>query len=83
MATHTKARSFETSKLKNLLENPETLLRSLDFVIHQNLQDNAITVSNLVRNLSISTQINCSCQNVANWGTPNLLQRVLNKSQMN
>ena len=50
MVTYTKARSFEISKLKNLLENPETLLRSTDFVIHQNLQHDAITVSNLFQN---------------------------------
>ena len=45
-----KTQSFEISKLKNLFENLETLLRSLDFVIHQNLQHDAITVSNLARN---------------------------------
>ena len=47
MVTHTKARSFKISKLKTL-KNPETLLRSLKFVIHQNLEYNVITVSNLV-----------------------------------
>ena len=47
---HKQARSFKISKLKNLLEKPETPLRSLEFVIHQNLQHHAITVSNLIRN---------------------------------
>ena len=47
MVTHTKARSFKISKLKTL-KNPETLLRSLEFAIHQNLEYNVITVSNLV-----------------------------------
>ena len=30
MVTQTEARTFEISKFKNVLENPETLLRSLD-----------------------------------------------------
>ena len=34
--THIEARSFETLKLKNLLKKPSNLLRSLEFVIHQN-----------------------------------------------
>ena len=49
MVTHTKARNFEISNLKTL-KNHETLLRSLEFVIHQNLEHDGITVSNLVRN---------------------------------
>ena len=32
MVTHREAPTFEISKLKNILENPETLLRSLAFV---------------------------------------------------
>ena len=32
MVTHTEARTFEISKFKNVLEDPETLLRSLEFV---------------------------------------------------
>ena len=32
MVRHTETRTFETSKFKNLLENPETLLKSQDFV---------------------------------------------------
>ena len=32
MVTHTEVRTFEISKSKNILENPETLLRSLEFV---------------------------------------------------
>ena len=78
MVKHKKA--LEVLKFQNLktsLKNPETLLRSPQFVIHQNLQHHAITVSNLIRNWSISTQISCPCQNVTNWGTPNLLQQCL------
>ena len=30
MVTHTEAQILEISKFKNVLENPETLLRSLD-----------------------------------------------------
>ena len=78
IVTHTKARSFEISKLKNL----ESLLRSLEFVIQRNLEYDAITVANLVRNWSISTHISYSCRNVANWGTSNLLLLILNKNQM-
>ena len=40
---HTKAGNFEISKLKTL-NIPETLLGSLEFVIHQNLEHDAITV---------------------------------------
>ena len=47
-------------------------------MIHQKLEHDAITVSNLARSWSISTQISYSCCKVANWGTPNLLQRMLN-----
>ena len=36
--------------LETSLKNPEILLRSLEFMIHQNLEHDAITVSNLVRN---------------------------------
>ena len=64
------------------LKSSESLLRSLKFVIHQNLKHDAITVSNLVQNWSISTKISYSCRNVANWGTASLLQQMLNKSQM-
>ena len=51
MVKHKKA--LEVLKFQNLktsLKNPETLLRSPQFVIHQNLQHHAITVSNLIRN---------------------------------
>ena len=36
MVTHIEARSFEISKFKNLLQKPSNLMRSLEFVIHQN-----------------------------------------------
>ena len=32
MVMHTEARTFEISEFKNVLENPETLLRLLEFV---------------------------------------------------
>ena len=32
MATHAEAQTFEISKFKDLLQNPETMLRSLEFV---------------------------------------------------
>ena len=32
MVTHTEAQTFEISKFKDLIEKPETLLRSLEFV---------------------------------------------------
>ena len=61
---HTKARVFEISKLKNLfLENPETIVRPLEVLIHPNLQHDTITVSNLVQKISYS------CRDVANCGT--------------
>ena len=83
MVIHIKAGSFEISKLKNL-ENPETLLRSLEFVIHQNLEHEAITKPSQFQTwfkIEVS-QISYSCRNVENRGTPNLLQRMLKKSQM-
>ena len=48
MVTHTEDRTFENSKLENLLEkprNPPEVTR-----ICENLEHDAITVSNLVRN---------------------------------
>ena len=45
------------------MKNSETLLRSLEFVIH--LEHDVITVSNLVENWSTSTQISYSCRDVA------------------
>ena len=36
MMAHIEVRSFEILKLKNLLKKPLNLLRSLEFVIHQN-----------------------------------------------
>ena len=48
MVTHTEARTFEISKLKNPLEkhrNPPEVTR-----ICENLEHDTITVSNLVRN---------------------------------
>ena len=47
MVTHSKARSFEISKLKNLLKkptNPPEVIR-----ICENFEHDAITVSNLAR----------------------------------
>ena len=35
MVKHKKARSFKIQNLKTSLKNPETLLRSPEFVIHQ------------------------------------------------
>ena len=37
MVTHTEARTFEISKLINVLKNPETFLRSLEIVAVSNL----------------------------------------------
>ena len=57
----------EISKLQNLLEklwNPPEVTR-----IRVNLEHDAITVLNLVRNWSISTQISDSYRNLAKWGT--------------
>ena len=57
----------EISKPKNLLKkvwNPPEITR-----IRVNLEHDAITVLNLVRNWSISTQISYSCRNLAKWGT--------------
>ena len=34
MVTHIEAQNLEISKLKNLLEKPSNLLRSLEFMIH-------------------------------------------------
>ena len=48
MVTHTEARTFEIAKFKNVLENPETLLRSLEFV--KIIKRDAIADSNLVLN---------------------------------
>ena len=43
---HKKLEALKFQNLKTSLKTPEALLRSLEFVIHQNLQQNAITVSN-------------------------------------
>ena len=48
-------------------------------MIHHNLERDAVTVPNLVRSWSISTQIRYSCRHVEKWGTPNLLQLMLKK----
>ena len=64
MVTHTKLEVLKFQNLKTL-KNSETLLRSLEFVIHQNLEHDVITVSNLVENWSSSTQISYSCRDVA------------------
>ena len=80
MVMHAEAQTFEISKLKVLLEkswNPPEVTR-----IYENPEHNAITVSNLVQNWSISTQISYYYRNLAKWGTPNLLQQMLNKSQV-
>ena len=42
MVRHTKVQSFEISKLKKSLKNSETLLRSTEFLIHQNVDHNDI-----------------------------------------
>ena len=52
MMTHTEAKRFEISKYKNVFEKPanlQTLMRSLEFAIHKNLEHDAIVVSNLAR----------------------------------
>ena len=49
MVTHTKLEILKFQNLKTL-KNRETLLRSLEFMIHQNLEHDATTVLNLVRN---------------------------------
>ena len=80
MVTHTEARTFEISKPKNFekpWDSPEVTR------ICENFKYDAITVLNLVGNLSISTQISYSWRNLAKWGTPNLLQQMSNKSEMN
>ena len=46
------------------MKNPETLLRSLEFVIHQNYGHDAS-----FKLASISTLIRYSCRDIANWGT--------------
>ena len=56
---------------------PLILLRSLEFVIHQNFHHDTITVSKLARSWSISTQISYFCRKVAIWDTPNMLQWML------
>ena len=56
MVTHTKLEILKFQNFKTF-KNPETLPRSLKFAIHQNLEHDAIAVSNLVQNWSISTQI--------------------------
>ena len=62
-------------KFQNLktLKNPETLLRSLKFVIHQNLESDAIKISKLVRNWSVSTQMTYSNRNVAKTRIDNVI----------
>ena len=80
MVTNTEAQTFEISKLINLLEkpwNPPEVTR-----ICKNLKHDAILISNLVQNWSISTQISYSWRNFAKLGTPNLLQRMSDKSEM-
>ena len=80
MVTHTEARTFKISKFENLLEkpwNPPGITR-----ICENLEHDAITVSDLVRNWSISTQISYSWCNLAKQSTSNLIQRMSNKSEM-
>ena len=49
-----------------------TLLWSLEFIIHQNLQHDTIAASNLAHTRNIVTQINFSHLKVANSGTLNL-----------
>ena len=61
MVTHTEARTFEIAKFKNVLENPETLLRSLEFV--KIIKRDAIADSNLVLNWSISNRVLQICSN--------------------
>ena len=46
MVTHTEARSLEILKLKNLFEKSSNPPQVNQFVIHQNLEHDALTVSN-------------------------------------
>ena len=50
----------------------QTPLWPLKFMLHQNLEHNNITVSNLAWSSYISTHISYYCCKVANLGTPNL-----------
>ena len=80
MVTHIEARTFEISKFENLLEkpwNPPEVTR-----ICENLEHDAITVSTLVQNRSISAQISYFWCNLAKQGISNLIQRMSNKSEM-
>ena len=67
-----KLKVLKFQNLKTSLKNPQTLLRSLEFVINQNLKYNAITVLNLARSWSTSTQISYFRCKLTNWATPNL-----------
>ena len=52
IVTYIEGRSFEISKHKNSLQkpsNPQVLLRSLEFVVYQNLEYGTIAVSNLAK----------------------------------
>ena len=52
MVTYIEGRSFEISKHKNSLQkpsNPQVLLKSLEFVVYQNLEYGTIAVSNLAK----------------------------------
>ena len=52
MVTYIEGRSFEISKHKSRLQkpsNPQVLLRSLEFVVYQNLEYDTIAVSNLAK----------------------------------
>ena len=78
--THTEAQVIEISKHKNLLKKPsnlETILKSLELVIHQNLEHDAIAVSHLARSFKfgskmiISTEISYPFRKAAIWGSPN------------
>ena len=60
MVTHTEARSLEILKLKNLFEKSSNPPQVNQFVIHQNLEHDALTVSKLARSWMISTQISYS-----------------------
>ena len=69
-----KARSFKISKLKN----PSEVTRICDLLKCPAPRHHSFKLDSKLK----STQVSCPCQNISNWGTPNLLQLMLNKSQM-
>ena len=55
MVKHKKARSFEISKLKNLLEKLSKLLRSLELVIHQTEPASEPSLNTRTQNVSLKS----------------------------